>query len=155
MSCCGAVGVAACAHAEMRRIVGLHPPDDVVRNRCCVVLGVQIATHFVTLGFFCLLLPLVIITPEVTTNGCLGDPACTANAMSYIGMSYCMCRHAANHANLHMCYRLTSICSSQITVPIFAIVHLPSIITLSTAWFTPGGWMYIIMCARKPSVLAG
>jgi hypothetical protein len=35
--------------------------------------------------------------------------------------------------------------TSQITVPIFAIVHLPSIITLSTAWFTPGGWMYIIM----------
>jgi hypothetical protein len=34
---------------------------------------------------------------------------------------------------------------SQITVPIFAIVHLPSIITLSTAWFTPSGWMYIIM----------
>jgi hypothetical protein len=29
---------------------------------------VQIATHFVTLGFFCLLLPLVIITPEVKTE---------------------------------------------------------------------------------------
>jgi hypothetical protein len=33
-----------------------------------VILGVQIATHFVTLGFFCLLLPLVIITPEVDTH---------------------------------------------------------------------------------------
>ena len=39
------------------------------------MLGVQIATHFVTLGFFCLLLPLVIITPEVrppiNTQECL------------------------------------------------------------------------------------
>ena len=31
-------------------------------------LKAQIATHFVTLGFFCLLLPLVIITPEVRTQ---------------------------------------------------------------------------------------
>lgn len=31
-------------------------------------LNAQIATHFVTLGFFCLLLPLVIITPEVRTQ---------------------------------------------------------------------------------------
>jgi hypothetical protein len=32
-----------------------------------VMLNLQMATHLVTLGFFCLLLPLVIVTPEVST----------------------------------------------------------------------------------------
>lgn len=62
---------------------------------CCFGLR-KIGTHFVTLGFFCLLLPLSVITPEIS-------------------------------------------------VPMFAIVHLPSIVTISTAMFTPRGWMYIIM----------
>ena len=63
-------------------------------------------------------------------------------------MSHSMFRHVANHAELCtfvLWPDMDPFVASQITVPIFAIVHLPSIITLSTAWFTPGGWMYIIM----------
>lgn len=54
------------------------------------------ATHFVALGFFCTIVPLSIITPEVS-------------------------------------------------IPTWALVHLPVIVTLSTAAFTPKGWIYSIL----------
>lgn len=54
------------------------------------------ATHFVALGFFCTVVPLSIITPEVS-------------------------------------------------IPTWALVHLPVIVTLSTAAFTPRGWAYSIL----------
>lgn len=54
------------------------------------------ATHFVALAFFCTLVPLSIITPEVN-------------------------------------------------IPTWALIHLPVIVTLSTAAFTPKGWVYSIL----------
>lgn len=54
------------------------------------------ATHFVALAFFCTLVPLSIITPEVN-------------------------------------------------IPAWALIHLPVIVTLSTAAFTPKGWVYSIL----------
>ena len=35
--------------------------------------------------------------------------------------------------------------AAQVSVPLWAIVHLPSVVTLGTAAFTPRGWIYIIM----------
>ena len=54
------------------------------------------ATHFVSLGLFCGLVPLTMFTPEVH-------------------------------------------------VPTWALVHLPVAVTLSTAAFTPRGWVYSIL----------
>lgn len=54
------------------------------------------ATHFVALGFFCSLVPLSIVTPEVS-------------------------------------------------VPTWALVQLPVVVTLSTAAFTDAGWVYSIL----------
>lgn len=54
------------------------------------------ATHFVALGFFCTLVPLSILTPEVT-------------------------------------------------IPTWVLVHLPILVTLTTAAFTPKGWAYSIL----------
>ncbi|KAL6777939.1 hypothetical protein ACKKBG_A16285 [Auxenochlorella protothecoides x Auxenochlorella symbiontica] len=54
------------------------------------------ATHFVSLGFFCTLVPLTMFTPEVV-------------------------------------------------LPVWALVHLPVCVTLTTAAFTPRGWVYSIL----------
>ena len=54
------------------------------------------ATHFVALGFFCTVVPLTVLTPEVA-------------------------------------------------IPTWILVHLPIIVTVSTAFFTPRGWVYSIL----------
>lgn len=54
------------------------------------------ATHFVALGFFCTLVPLSVLTPEIH-------------------------------------------------IPAWVLVHLPVAVTISTAWFTPRGWVYSIL----------
>lgn len=56
----------------------------------------KFATHWVSLGFFCMLVPLSIFTPEVS-------------------------------------------------IPLWALVHLPVVVTLTTAIFTPRGWMHCIL----------
>jgi beta-mannan synthase len=56
----------------------------------------KVATHFVALGFFCALVPLAVLTPEVA-------------------------------------------------IPTWVLVHLPVAVTMSTAWFTPRGWVYSIL----------
>jgi beta-mannan synthase len=56
----------------------------------------KFATHWVSLGFFCMLVPLSTFTPEVS-------------------------------------------------IPLWALVHLPVVVTLSTAAFTPNGWVHSIL----------
>ena len=56
----------------------------------------KVATHFVALGFFCALVPLAVLTPEIR-------------------------------------------------IPLWVLVHLPIAVTMSTAWFTPRGWVYSIL----------
>ena len=56
----------------------------------------KFATHWVSLGFFCMLVPLSTFTPEVS-------------------------------------------------IPLWALVHLPVVVTLSTAVFTPNGWVHSIL----------
>lgn len=56
----------------------------------------KIATHFVALGFFCALVPLAVLTPEIS-------------------------------------------------IPAWILVHLPVAITVTTAGFTPRGWVYCIL----------
>ena len=56
----------------------------------------KFATHFVALGFFCTVVPLAVLTPEVA-------------------------------------------------IPTWVLVHLPIAVTISTAFFTPRGWVYSIL----------
>lgn len=38
------------------------------------------------------------------------------------------------------------ICSArQVSIPLWALVHLPVVVTLSTAAFTPNGWVHSIL----------
>ena len=42
--------------------------------------------------------------------------------------------------------RLTGhIASRQVSIPLWALVHLPVVVTLSTAAFTPNGWVHSIL----------
>ena len=34
---------------------------------------------------------------------------------------------------------------SQVSIPLWALVHLPVVVTLSTAAFTPNGWVHSIL----------
>lgn len=56
----------------------------------------KFSTHWVSLGFFCTLVPLSIFTPEVS-------------------------------------------------IPLWALVHLPVVVTITTAAFTPRGWLHCIL----------
>ncbi|BDA47669.1 probable glucomannan 4-beta-mannosyltransferase 9 [Coccomyxa sp. Obi] len=56
----------------------------------------KFATHWVSLGFFCTLVPLSVFTPEVN-------------------------------------------------IPLWALVHLPVVVTITTAVFTPKGWLHCIL----------
>eukprot|EP00884_Botryococcus_braunii_P009093 jgi/Botrbrau1/18185/Bobra.53_1s0050.1 len=56
----------------------------------------KFATHWVSLGFFCTLVPLSMFTPEVS-------------------------------------------------IPLWALVHLPIVVTITTAIFTPKGWLHCIL----------
>ncbi|KAK9837515.1 hypothetical protein WJX81_008081 [Elliptochloris bilobata] len=56
----------------------------------------KFATHWVSLGFFCTLVPLTVFTPEVN-------------------------------------------------IPLWALVHFPVIVTITTAMFTPKGWLHCIL----------
>lgn len=63
---------------------------------CCYFGVRKFATHWVSLGFFCGLVPLSIFTPEVS-------------------------------------------------IPLWALVHLPVVVTVTTAMFTPKGWLHCIL----------
>ena len=66
-------------------------------NLICCYFGVRkFATHWVSLGFFCTLVPLSVFEPEVN-------------------------------------------------IPLWALVHLPVVVTVTTAIFTPKGWLHCIL----------
>jgi hypothetical protein len=42
--------------------------------------------------------------------------------------------------------RLTNVTfNQQVSIPLWALVHLPVVVTLSTAAFTPNGWVHSIL----------
>ena len=66
-------------------------------NLVLVYFGIRkFATHCVSLGFFCTLVPLSVFCPEVN-------------------------------------------------IPLWALVHLPVVVTVTTSMFTPGGWLHSIL----------
>ena len=40
---------------------------------------------------------------------------------------------------------LTFACCSQVSIPLWALVHLPVVVTITTAVFTPKGWLHCIL----------
>ena len=40
---------------------------------------------------------------------------------------------------------LTWACWSQVSIPLWALVHLPVVVTITTAVFTPKGWLHCIL----------
>ena len=50
----------------------------------------------------------------------------------------CMANCRGNEANSAMCER-------QVNIPLWALVHLPVVVTITTAVFTPKGWLHCIL----------
>lgn len=50
----------------------------------------------------------------------------------------CMATCRGNEANIAMCER-------QVNIPLWALVHLPVVVTITTAVFTPKGWLHCIL----------
>ena len=169
----------------------------------------KFATHWVSLGFFCTLVPLSIFTPEVRATGrqrTSADPHCSRRGaglqipicwpglcQEVHGSSCCACQPpslsccllsspssqafgaclpgaaspgcqpvessqplmcwlgqqvptcpvfqpASSPLSEHCCLPLL-----QVSIPLWALVHLPVVVTVTTAIFTPKGWLHCIL----------
>lgn len=109
------------------------------------------ATHFVSLGFFCTLVPLTVFTPEVGRGGRAGCWVLAVGGGWGLGTRRAAQR-CARRVQLPAPRRLARPCtalrpspSPQVSIPTWALVHLPVAVTLSTAAFTRRGWVYSIL----------
>ena len=126
----------------------------------------KFATHWVSLGFFCTLVPLSIFTPEVRLSDSLWART------GHVFMSLCFGRHMPSllvscsklalpavrsqpYGNTVCCEVIISgtaeqglvpdqqvqqglnVGYAQVSIPLWALVHLPVVVTLTTAIFTP------------------
>ena len=147
----------------------------------------KVATHWVSLGFFCTLVPLSVFTPEVSwaaarpPTPCLQRLAWGLDHLTKPGRAAPLLSTLAAQAALRAprCEDAeTSCCRSdapeavrpspaavapstapaldhssagaearplQVNIPLWALVHLPVVVTLTTAMFTPKGWLHCIL----------
>ena len=65
----------------------------------------------------------------------------------YLNVFFFGTRMFATHLVSFFLYgRLIPICATapEVAIPFWALVYMPLLITLSTVWFTPGGWVYFV-----------
>ena len=145
----------------------------------------KFATHWVSLGFFCTIVPLSVFTPEVGTALCTMCNAETCNIVCNL-FSFCAAAQCAKltvnlptaelcntHAVRALVTHSSGCCEGmqyhccclaclqmlrqfdgfidctaimlQVSIPLWALVHLPVVVTVTTAIFTPKGWLHCIL----------
>lgn len=126
----------------------------------------KFATHWVSLGFFCTIVPLSVFTPEVRHDYTCQLPACVNQACGHnLFRLTAIASQTPYRVGPHMllvvsgaCYygrfkytqvlAFSTYCACigvQVSIPLWALVHLPVVVTVTTAVFTPKGWLHCIL----------
>ena len=91
--------------------------------------------HWTNFGFYCMLVPLSIFTPEVRFPAlCLGTTC--GHLVSQVPW------RVAIHVKWKRIHALPVV---KVSIPMWALVHLPAAITVTTAMFTVNGWRHALL----------